>query len=69
MRKQSEPVPRPVAANQAVKSIILHIGANEVVKQETEVLKPDFIDLFKTVNSLNAEVFISGPLPPISTFN
>ena len=54
-----------VAAHPTVKSVILHIGANDVVKQESEVLKRDFTELFKTVKSLNVEVFISGPLPPI----
>ena len=54
-----------VAANPNVKHIILHIGANDVVKQQSEVLKRDFGDLFNTVSSLNAEVVISGPLPPV----
>lgn len=54
-----------VAAHPTVKSVILHIGANDVVKQQSEVLKRDFIELFATVNSLNVEVFISGPLPPV----
>ncbi|XP_044049693.1 uncharacterized protein LOC122875043 [Siniperca chuatsi] len=38
---------------------------NDVVKQQSDVLKRDFNDLLNTVSSLNAEVFISGPLPPV----
>uniref|UniRef100_A0A8C2WHW1 OSK domain-containing protein n=1 Tax=Cyclopterus lumpus TaxID=8103 RepID=A0A8C2WHW1_CYCLU len=53
------------AAHTTVKNIILHIGSNDVVKQESEMLKQDFKNLLNTVSSLNAEVFISGPLPPI----
>ena len=48
-----------------VQNIVLHIGTNDVVKRESEVLKKDFIDLLNTVSYLKAEVTISGPLPPI----
>lgn len=41
------------------------MGSNDVVKQQSKVLKQDFIDLFNTVSCLNTEVFISGPLPRI----
>lgn len=34
-----------VAAHPTVKNIILHIGSNDVVKQQSEVLKRDFTDL------------------------
>ena len=46
-----------VAANPTVKTMIVHIGTNDIVKQLSEVLKQDFIDLLNTVSSLNAEVF------------
>jgi len=48
-----------------VKNVVLHIGTNDVVKQQSEALKEDFKCLLETVSSLNAEVFISGPLPPV----
>ena len=48
-----------------VQNIVLHIGTNDVVKRESEVLKKDLIDLLNTVSYLKAEVTISGPLPPI----
>lgn len=35
----------------------------DIITQESEVLKQDFIDLLNTVSCVNAEVFISGPLP------
>uniref|UniRef100_A0A3Q2VCN9 Uncharacterized protein n=1 Tax=Haplochromis burtoni TaxID=8153 RepID=A0A3Q2VCN9_HAPBU len=44
-----------------VTNIVLHTGSNDVSKQQTKVLKPDFTGLLNTVNSLNAAVFISGP--------
>ena len=34
-----------VAAHLTVKTIIVHIGTNNVVKQQSEVLNQDFIDL------------------------
>ncbi|CAI5683025.1 unnamed protein product, partial [Oreochromis niloticus] len=48
-----------------VTNIVLHTGSNDVSKQQSEVLKRDFTRLLNTVNSLNAAVFISGPVPPI----
>ncbi|CAI5671392.1 unnamed protein product [Oreochromis niloticus] len=48
-----------------VTNIVLHTGSNDVSKQQSEVLKRDFTGLLNTVNSLNAAVFISGPVPPI----
>lgn len=36
-------------------------GHRDVVKQHSEMLKQDFIDLLNTVSALNADVFISGP--------
>lgn len=47
-----------------MKNIILNIGSNDIVKQQSEVLKQDFSDLLITVSCLDTEVFISGPLPP-----
>ncbi|XP_037636978.1 uncharacterized protein LOC119494862 [Sebastes umbrosus] len=54
-----------VTAHPNVKNVVLHIGSNDVVKQQSEVLKRDFTGLLNTVSSVNAQVFISGPLPPI----
>uniref|UniRef100_A0A667WYM3 SGNH hydrolase-type esterase domain-containing protein n=1 Tax=Myripristis murdjan TaxID=586833 RepID=A0A667WYM3_9TELE len=54
-----------VAGHPNVKNVIVHIGTNDVVKQQSEVLKRDFGDLLNTVSSLSAKVLISGPLPPV----
>lgn len=48
-----------------VTNIVLHTGSNDVSKQQSEVLKRDFTGLLNTVNSLNAAVFISGPVLPV----
>ena len=53
------------AANSTVETLILHTGALDVVKQQSEVLKQDFIELLDKVRSLDIALFISGPLPTI----
>ena len=54
-----------VEANPTVERIVLHTGANDIVKRQSESLKGDFNNLLNTVSSVKAEVFISGPLPPV----
>lgn len=54
-----------VAEHPTVKNFIIHVGSNDVVKQQSEVLKQDFTELLKTVSSVKADVFISGPIPPV----
>ncbi|KAK5894034.1 hypothetical protein CesoFtcFv8_010765 [Champsocephalus esox] len=61
----AEKILRIGAEHPTVKNVVLHIGTNDVVKQQSEVLKKDFQCLLETASSLNAEVFISGPLPPV----
>ncbi|KAK0133164.1 hypothetical protein N1851_031450 [Merluccius polli] len=53
------------AEHPTVKSLVIHTGALDVVKQHSEVLKRDFNDLLNKVRCLNTEVFISGPLPTV----
>uniref|UniRef100_A0AAQ4R0Q9 Endonuclease/exonuclease/phosphatase domain-containing protein n=1 Tax=Gasterosteus aculeatus aculeatus TaxID=481459 RepID=A0AAQ4R0Q9_GASAC len=53
-----------VAEHPTVKNLILHIGSNDIEKQQSEKLKEHLDNLLETVSSVNAEVFISGPLPP-----
>ncbi|KAK0133055.1 hypothetical protein N1851_031570 [Merluccius polli] len=53
------------AEHPTVKSLVIHTGALDVVKQQSEVLKRDFNDLLNKVRCLNTEVFISGPLPTV----
>ena len=53
------------AEHPTAKSLILHTGACDVVKQQSEVLKQDFTDLLNKVRSLDTVVFVSGPLPTV----
>ncbi|CAI5657641.1 unnamed protein product [Oreochromis niloticus] len=54
-----------IVGDSAVKDVQRMCGSNDVSKQQSEVLKRDFTGLLNTVNSLNAAVFISGPVPPV----
>ena len=54
-----------VAENPTLKFLVLHTGANDIMKRQSEVLKRDLGNLLNTVSSLNVEVFFSGPLPPV----
>ncbi|KAK0136994.1 hypothetical protein N1851_026861 [Merluccius polli] len=61
----SEKILEITAEHPTVKSLVIHTGALDVVKQQSEVLKRDFNDLLNKVRCLNTEVFISGPLPTV----
>ncbi|KAM4592398.1 uncharacterized protein PAE49_010282 [Odontesthes bonariensis] len=54
-----------VAEHPTLKSLIVHTGALDVVKQQSEVLKQDFMDLVNKVRCTSTEVFFSGPLPTV----
>ena len=62
----AERIENIVATHPTAKAIVLHTGANDVVKEHSEILKKDFSDLLDKLSSLDIKVFISGPLPPIS---
>ena len=49
----------------SIKRIILHIGANDVVRCQSELLKVDFKNLFTILKDCGKSVFISGPLPTL----
>ena len=61
----SEKILEITAEHPTVKSLVIHTGALDVVKQQSQVLKRDFNDLLNKVWCLNTEVFISGPLPTV----
>ncbi|KAK0154987.1 Ras and Rab interactor 2 [Merluccius polli] len=61
----SEKILEITAERPTVKSLDIHTGALDVVKQQSEVLKRDFNDLLNKVQCLNTEVFISGSLPTV----
>uniref|UniRef100_A0A3Q2ZWK5 SGNH hydrolase-type esterase domain-containing protein n=1 Tax=Kryptolebias marmoratus TaxID=37003 RepID=A0A3Q2ZWK5_KRYMA len=44
-------------------NLIIHIGANDLAKQKSEILKNDFHYLLRTIKNLKMKVFISGPIP------
>uniref|UniRef100_A0A667Z3U5 SGNH hydrolase-type esterase domain-containing protein n=1 Tax=Myripristis murdjan TaxID=586833 RepID=A0A667Z3U5_9TELE len=46
------------------RSIIIHIGCNNVPEQGSEILKQDFLKLFDSLKDCGRRIFISGPLPP-----
>lgn len=48
-----------------MKSLVIHTGALDVVKQQSELLKQDFTDLMNKVQCMNTEVFFSGSLPNV----
>ncbi|KAK0143092.1 hypothetical protein N1851_018792 [Merluccius polli] len=61
----SEKILEITAEHPTVKSLVIHTGALDVVKQQSEVLKQDFNDLLNKVRCLNTKVFSSGPLPTV----
>ncbi|KAK0132573.1 hypothetical protein N1851_032540 [Merluccius polli] len=61
----SEKILEITVEHPTVESLVIHTGALDVVKQQSEVLKRDFNDLLNKVRCLNTEVFISGPLPTV----
>ena len=61
----SEKILDIVAEHPTEKSLVLHTGACDVVKQQSEVLKQDFTNLLNKVRPLDTVVFFSGPLPTV----
>ncbi|KAL0196741.1 hypothetical protein M9458_005281, partial [Cirrhinus mrigala] len=47
--------------------IIIHEGKNDIRKEQSELLKKDFSELIETLRRLEAQSFISGPLPARET--
>ncbi|KAL0147979.1 hypothetical protein M9458_056706 [Cirrhinus mrigala] len=47
--------------------IIVHVGKNDIRKEQSELLKKDFSELIKTFRRLEVQTFISGPLPARGT--
>ena len=61
----SEKILTIAAAHPQSKSLIIHAGANDVLRQKSEILKQDFTELLNKVEHLDTEVLISGPLPTV----
>lgn len=47
----------------AFDQIILHVGTNDILRGESEILKRNFNELFNKIEKLSTQKFISGPLP------
>ncbi|KAL0146949.1 hypothetical protein M9458_057888 [Cirrhinus mrigala] len=47
--------------------IIIHVGRNDIWKEQSELLKKDFSELIKTLRRLEVQPFISGTLPARGT--
>uniref|UniRef100_A0A3B5RAU1 SGNH hydrolase-type esterase domain-containing protein n=1 Tax=Xiphophorus maculatus TaxID=8083 RepID=A0A3B5RAU1_XIPMA len=46
-----------------IESLVVHVGANDVAKQKSEILKKDFNILLNTMGRLKMKLFLSGPIP------
>lgn len=49
----------------SIKKVVVHVGTNDLPQQQSELLKCDFMHLFKILKLSGKEVFISGPLPTV----
>ncbi|KAM3619037.1 uncharacterized protein V6R79_001996 [Siganus canaliculatus] len=52
-----------LSSHPQLKRIIIHAGTNDIARQQSEVLKQDFRDLFNSISQSQVTVFISGPTP------
>uniref|UniRef100_A0A3P8RR90 OSK domain-containing protein n=1 Tax=Amphiprion percula TaxID=161767 RepID=A0A3P8RR90_AMPPE len=61
----SKKILKIAAEHPTAKSLVIHTGALDVEKQQSEVLKEDFMDLLNKVRGLKPVVYVSGPLPTV----
>lgn len=50
----------------SVHRVVVHVGSNDTARQQSELTKRDFNDLFNFLSSCGKSVFISGPIPTLS---
>ncbi len=56
-----------VMKHKTANRVIIHVGKNDIRKGQSELLKQDFSELFETLQRLEVQSFISGPLPARGT--
>ncbi|CAI5657013.1 unnamed protein product [Oreochromis niloticus] len=56
-------IPNILASHPQANRLIIHIGTNDIPKQQSELLKLDFLQLFSLLGQLQVSAFISGPTP------
>ncbi|KAK0147428.1 Zinc finger MYM-type protein 1 [Merluccius polli] len=56
-------IPDILSSYPQARRIIIHAGANDIARQQSELLKQGFINLFNSVSQSQVTVFISGPTP------
>ena len=45
--------------------MIVHAGFNDIQREQSELLKRDYTDLFDTLDKIHIKSFISGPIPAV----
>lgn len=53
--------------HKTVNRVVIHVGKNDIHKEQSELLKRDFNKLFETLRTVKVQPFISGPLPARGT--
>ncbi len=56
-----------VMKHKTANRVIIHVGKNDIRIGQSELLKQDFSELFETLQRLEVQSFISGPLPARGT--
>ncbi|CAI5682613.1 unnamed protein product [Oreochromis niloticus] len=56
-------IPNILASHPQANRLIIHIGTSDIPKQQSELLKLDFLQLFSLLGQLQVSAFISGPTP------
>lgn len=47
----------------SITQVLVHVGSSDTSRQQSELTKTDFKDLFRILKASGKSVFISGPLP------